>query len=208
MPLHLTINPAAPDIAALGAAFDALKRGAVIAYPTDTLYGLGADPRDPRAVDRVFQIKGRSGQQPIALIAGSVEQARVVGEFDAIAERLALRFWPGPLTVILPQAIALPHGVGEHGTIALRVPDHAVARALAVGLEFPITSTSANRTGAAPSATAREVMNAIGDQLAVIVDGGPTPGGRPSTIVDLSAGAPRLVRAGAVPWDRVLESLE
>jgi L-threonylcarbamoyladenylate synthase len=208
VPVHLTINPAAPDLHELAPALDALRRGGVIAYPTDTLYGLGADPSDRRAVERVFAIKGRNEQQPIPLIAASLDQAREVGEFDAVAERLAGRFWPGPLTMVVRQVVALADGVGQRGTIAVRVPDHAVARALALGLAFPITSTSANRTGATPAATADDVLATIGNLVDVIVDAGGTRGGSPSTIVDVSGGAPRLVRAGAVPWKRVLESLE
>jgi L-threonylcarbamoyladenylate synthase len=172
------------------------------------LYGLGADPRQARAVASVFQIKGRSEQQAVPLIAGSVGQAREVARFTHLADRLAERFWPGPLTLVLAQALPLAEGIARQGTVAVRVPDHAIARALADGLAFPITSTSANRSGAPPSATAFEVIQTIGDRLAVIVDGGPTRGGPPSTIVDVTAASPRLVRAGAVPWDRVLESLE
>jgi len=195
-------------MSALEPAIEALRRGGVIAYPTDTLYGLGADPRDARAVDHVFRIKGRGEQHPVPLIAGGVEQARAVGWFDESASRLAALFWPGPLTLIVRQSVGLAEGVGQSGTIAVRVPDHAVARALALGLGFPITSTSANRTGARPAATAQEVADAIGEDVSVIVDGGPTRGGHPSTIVDLVTGTARLVRAGAVPWERVLESLK
>lgn len=207
MPVHLTINPETPDAGALATAVDALRRGEVIAYPTDTLYGLGADPRQRDAVGRLFRIKGRNEQQSIPLIAGTVEQAGEVGIFNELARELARRFWPGPLTLIVRLVRPLAEGVGERGTIAVRVPDHVVARELASGLAFPITSTSANRSGAPPASTAGEVANSIGAELAVIVDGGRTRGGAPSTIVDLSAGPPRLVRAGAVPWDRVLESL-
>jgi L-threonylcarbamoyladenylate synthase len=208
VPVHLTINPRTPDIAALAPALHALKTGGVIAYPTDTLYGLGADPRNREAVERIVSIKGRREEQSIPLIAADIEQARAVAVFNAIAENLARRFWPGPLTLVVRRTITLADGVGQRDTIALRVPDHAVARALAAVSGFPITSTSANLTGAMPATSAREVFDTIGTHLAVIVDGGPTRGGPPSTIVDVSSGAPRLVRAGAVPWDRVLESLQ
>jgi tRNA threonylcarbamoyl adenosine modification protein (Sua5/YciO/YrdC/YwlC family) len=208
MPVHLAINLAALDVASLAPAIEALQRGEVIAYPTDTLYGLGADPRQTRAVDRLFRIKGRAAQHGVPLIAGSVEQALKVGRFNARASRLAAAFWPGPLTIVVTGSIDLAEGVGQAGTVAVRVPDHAVARALAIGLGFPITSTSANRTGAPPATTAREVTDEIGDRVSVIVDSGAARGGSPSTIVDLVAGTPRLVRAGAVPWERVLESLE
>lgn len=208
MPVHLTINPASPDLASLEPAFESLKRGGVLAYPTDTLYGLGADPRNPEAIARVFQIKGRREQQSIPLIAATLEQAHAVGRFNSTAERLAQRFWPGPLTLVLQQSVSLANGVGQRGTIAVRVPDHPIARALAAGLGFAITSTSANRTGAPPCTTVGELVSAVGAELTIVVDGGPTRGGLPSTIVDVSAGVPSLVRAGAVPWDRVLESLK
>jgi L-threonylcarbamoyladenylate synthase len=205
--VHLTINPVNPDLASLGPAVESLRRGGVIAYPTDTFYGLGADPRSLEAVARVFQIKSRSEQQAMPLIAGTLEQARLVGRFNRAAERIADRFWPGPLTLVLLQAVPLAAGVGQRDTIAVRVPDHPIARALANGLGFAITSTSANRSGSPPCATLGEVSATIGAELTVLVDGGTTPGGSPSTIVDVSAEVPSLVRAGAVSWDRVLESL-
>lgn len=208
MPVHLTINPSNPDLDALQPAIEALRGGRVIAYPTDTLYGLGADPRNLAAVDTVFHIKGRGEQQPLPLIAASLEQARTVGQFDDTSTRLAERFWPGPLTLVLSQAFPLASGVAQRETVAVRVPDHLVARTIAGALGFPITSTSANRSGAPPSATAREVIDRLGADLFLIVDAGATKGGLPSTIVDVSSGAPRLVRAGAVAWDRVLESLK
>ncbi len=208
MPVHLSINPAAFDASALAAAIDALRRGEAIVYPTDTLYGIGADPRDARAVERVFRIKGRLGGQALPLIAAGLEQARAAGRFDDVALRLASRFWPGPLTIVVKQAVPLADGVAQDGAVAVRVPDHSVARALAAGLGFPIVATSANASGAPPSATALEAASALGAEIGVIVDAGATPGGAPSTIVDVASGAPRLVRAGAVPWERVLESLQ
>jgi L-threonylcarbamoyladenylate synthase len=204
---HLTINPQDPDLAALEPALAVLRHGGVVAYPTDTLYGLAADPRVPQAVQRVFEIKGRSEQQSIPLIAATVEQARALGHFSALAARLADRFWPGPLTLIVQQKVPLAPGVAQQGTVAVRVPDHPIARALAAGLGFAITSTSANRSGAQPCATAEEVINAVGASVSIVVDGGPTRGGSPSTIVDVTGAVPSLVRAGAVPWERVLESL-
>ena len=207
MPLHLTINPATFDAAALLPALTALRAGQVVAYPTDTLYGLGADPRSEVGVMAVFRIKGRDPDQSLPLIAASVEQAAEAGELNAIARRLAARFWPGPLTLVVPQIMPLAPGVGVAGAIAIRVPRDAIARDLARVLGAPITSTSANRSGDPPAETAREVAAALGDLVAVIVDGGAAPGGAPSTIVDVTTDVPRLVRAGAVPWDRVLESL-
>jgi L-threonylcarbamoyladenylate synthase len=208
MPLHLSINPDSFDLGALAPAVDALRRARAIVYPTDTLYGLGADPREPRAIEAVFRAKGRSAERALPLIAGSVEQACAVGQFSAAALRLVSTFWPGPLTVVVKQNVALADGVGRDGTVAVRVPDHAVARALALVFGFAITSTSANRSGAPPWTTPLDAAAALEGAIAVIVDAGPTTGGAPSTIVDLSSGAPRLIRAGAVAWERVLESLK
>lgn len=208
MPLHLAINPHSFDLRALAPAVDALRRGEAIVYPTDTLYGLGADPREARAIAAVFRAKGRSADRSLPLVAGSVEQARAVGELDATALQLASRFWPGPLTLVVKQTVPLADGVAQDGSVAVRVPDHAIARALALLFGFAITSTSANRSGTPASATPLEAAAPLGEDISVIVDAGATRGGAPSTIVDLSSGVPRLVRAGAVPWERVLESLE
>ncbi len=208
MHLHLAINPKSFDLRALAPAIDALRRGEAIVYPTDTLYALGADPREARAVAAVFRAKGRAAERALPLIAGSVEQARSVGEFDATARQLAARFWPGPLTLIVKQRDTLAAGVGEHGTVAVRVPDHPIARALALLFGFAIVSTSANRSGTPAFATALEAAAALEDDVSIIIDAGATAGGAPSTIVDVSVGPPRLIRAGAVAWDRVLESIK
>lgn len=208
MPLHVAINPASFDLRALAPAVEALRRGEAIVYPTDTLYGVGADPRSPQAVAAVFRAKGRSTERSLPLIAGSLEQAFAVGSFDRDARRLASAFWPGPLTIVVKQLAALADGVARDGSIAVRVPDHPVARALALAFGFALTSTSANRSGTPPSAVALGAAGALGNDVAVVVDAGATAGGAPSTIVDLSSGSPRLIRAGAVPWERVLESLK
>jgi L-threonylcarbamoyladenylate synthase len=194
---------------ALEPAVALLKQGGVIAYPTDTLYGLGADPRNAAAVDRLFDLKGRAVGNPVPLIAADAAQVEHAGVMTHVARRLASRFWPGPLTLVIPAADVLVAGIrGEAGTVAVRVPAHPVARALARGLGFPVAATSANLSGRTPAVTADEVRAAFSDRLDVIVDGGPARGGPPSTIVDVSGETPRLVRAGAVDWDRVLEFLD
>lgn len=209
MPLHLSIAADALDDAQLAPALEALRAGKVIAYPTDTLYGLGADPRLASAVERIFRIKARSEGQPLPLVAADLAQAESVARVTPPASRLAARFWPGPLTLVLHATTRLAPGVAApDATIAIRVPDHAVARALARGLGHPITATSANKSGAPPTSDATIVLTTLAEDIALIVDAGPAPGGPPSTIVDLTGDAPRLVRAGAVAWNRVLESLE
>jgi L-threonylcarbamoyladenylate synthase len=185
-----------------------LRSGGVVAYPTDTLYGLAVDPRHAAAVRRLFDVKGRDPALAIPLIASSVEQARAAGEFSDAHLRLALAFWPGPLTVVVPARATIDRVLlGGGSTIAVRVPAHPVATALASELGFCITSTSANRSGHAAATNAREA-SVLSDALDLVLDGGASPGGPPSTIVEVTDSGPRLVRAGAVSWERVLESLE
>jgi L-threonylcarbamoyladenylate synthase len=209
MSRRLTLDPARPSGEAIAAAVTVLNRGGVVAYPTDTQYGLAVDPRSGAAVQRLFDLKGRPADLAIPLIAGDLSQVeQVAAVITAPARRLIERFWPGPLTLILPAAACLAVAIhGGRRTVAVRVPDHLVARALAAGFKFPVTSTSANQSGKPPAVTADEVLAGVGQDLDLVLDAGPTPGGEPSTIVDVT-GAPALVRAGAVAWDRVLESLK
>lgn len=207
MPVRWTIPTTAAD-ADLEPIAGVLRRGGVVAYATDTLYGLAADPWIAAAAERVFAIKGRDPSQALPLIAADVAQVeRTLGTLSPLAARLAAAFWPGPLTVIVPAPASLPSVVlGGTGGIAVRVPAHVVARALARLVGRPIVATSANRSGRPPTASPDEVARDLGDDLDGVLDTGPAPGGPPSTIVDVRE-EPRLVRAGAVPWDRVVQFL-
>jgi len=190
-------------------AVEALRRGGVVAYPTDTFYGLAVDPRRDDAVERLYGVKGRDGASAIPLIAGSMEQAEETGSFSDSHRRLARAFWPGPLTIIVPAAPGLSRELlGLGTTIAVRVPAHPLACELANAFGYAITSTSANRSGQPPASTASDVTRALADAIDVVIDGGPTPGGPPSTIVELTDAGPRLVRPGQIAWERVLRSLE
>ncbi len=184
-----------------------LRAGAVLAFPTDTLYGLAVDPRREDAVTKLYRIKGRPVDQALPLIAASLAQVEAfAGVLPALGGRLARRFWPGPLTLVVPAWADLhPLALAGGASVAVRVPDHAAARRLAEALGHPVTSTSANRSGEPPSALADAVAAAIGDSLDGLIDAGPCPGGPPSTIVDVRGERPRLVRAGAIAWERVLE---
>ena len=207
MSRRLTIDPFTPDASLLREAAATLASGGVVAYPTDTLYGLAVDPRDAGAVRRVCEIKGRAPDAAIGLIAADPEQVEAqVGHLTGLDRRLADRFWPGPLSLVIAAVSSLAPGVvGADGTAAVRVPAHAVARGLARAAGHPLTATSANRTGQPPAATADDVAAALGDAIAVILDAGPAPGGPPSTIVRVVGTEPTLVRAGAIAWARVLE---
>jgi L-threonylcarbamoyladenylate synthase len=209
MPVCATVDPVEPEPAVIGLAADRLRAGGIVAYPTETLYGLAVDPRCDAAVERLFQVKGRIGTAAIPLIAASTADALEVGTFGPAARRLARACWPGPLTIVVPAAPWLSHRLlGGQRTVGVRVPAHAVARALTAALGAPITSTSANRSGQPPARRARDVVDALGDAVDLVLDGGDTPGGPPSTLVEIVGERPVLLRSGATPWNRVLESLE
>ena len=209
LPQWLSIDPQRPDTDRLAQAVEALAAGEVVAFPTDTLYGLAVDPRRADAVRRLFLLKRRPAGQAVPLIAADTRQTeRVARRVTPLARRLADRWWPGPLSIVLDASPALDSGLlSESGTVAIRVPAHPLARRLAAHFAHPITATSANRSGEPPAADAAAVAEGLGSGLAVLVDGGPARGGRPSTIVDARGEVPVLVREGAVTWDRVLQSL-
>lgn len=208
-PRWLRLDPERPDPETLRAAVDALAAGEVVAFPTDTLYGLAVDPRRPDAARRLFALKRRPAGQAVPLIAADAGQIeRVVRDVSRLARRLAERWWPGPVSIVLDASPALdPLLLTEAGTVAVRVPAHPLARRLAADFQHPITATSANRSGSPPAADAAAVAAGLGSELDVLVDGGPARGGAPSTIVDARGDAPALVREGAVGWERVLQSL-
>jgi L-threonylcarbamoyladenylate synthase len=186
-----------------------LRSGGVVAFPTDTFYGLAVDPRLPHAVTALFEVKGRDPQMAVPLIAASLEQACAAAEWvSALTERLALAFWPGPLSLIVDAAPAVCEAVhGGRRTIAIRVPDSAVSCRLAEGLGFPITATSANLSGAPPVRHPKHLDAVARDPRVLVLAAGDTPGGAPSTIVDARGERPTLVRAGAISFERVLTFL-
>ncbi len=178
----------------------ALQRGEAVAFPTDTLYGLGAWTFSPAGVQRVFAIKGREATKALPLLLADVSQLpSVVAEVPEVARLLAGRFWPGALTLVLPKAPSISDLVtGGEPTVAVRVPDHPVPRELVRRLGGPITGTSANRSGAPPARTAQEVEAQLSTEVTLVLDGGMCPGGLPSTVVDCSGGVLRILREGAI----------
>jgi L-threonylcarbamoyladenylate synthase len=210
LPLRIGVAPGGEG-AAVAAAIEALAAGGIIAFPTETFYGLGADPARGEAVARIFAAKGRAAGEALPVIAADTDAARrVAATWGDAAERLASAFWPGPLTLVLPvRAGAVVAGVtAGRDTIAVRVPGHPLARALAAAAPAGLlTATSANRSGSPALSTADAVERALGPGTALIIDGGPSPGGLASTIVELSEARPRLLREGPVAFARVLESL-
>jgi len=180
---------------------DVIRAGGVIAYPTDTFYGLGADPKNQAAVRRLFDIKNRQVHQPILLLipdAGEVREWATGLTTDACD--LMKKFWPGPLTLVFKaKEGVMPELTAGTGTIGLRVPGAALTRDLLKFLNSALTGTSANISGGSSPRTAEEAAAFLGNKVDLILDGGTTPGGKPSTVVDMSAAGPRIIREGAVP---------
>jgi L-threonylcarbamoyladenylate synthase len=207
---RIEVDPLAPDAATVGAAAAIVRRGGVVVFPTETLYGLAADATCGAAVARVFAIKGRAADVAIPVIAADRAQVEQwVGTLTVAGRVLADAFWPGPLALVITALPGLPRALlGGGDTVAVRVSSHPVARALARAVGRPITATSANRSGHEPTALSSVALQEMGPDVDAVLDGGACPGGPPSTIVDVTGRAPRLLRAGAVPWDRVLHSLQ
>lgn len=197
-----------PDEKGLREAATTMLAGGVVVYPTETFYGLGCLPSDPDASKRVCEIKGRA-DKALPLICGSVEAARRIVEFNAAAEILAHRFWPGPLTLVLPSKINYPMWV-THGkqTLAVRVSGNEVARRLASMSAGVIVSTSANKSGETPPRTAKEAADQIGRKVDIVVDGGMTPGDKPSTILDLTSEELWILRSGPVTGEQIVKALK
>jgi L-threonylcarbamoyladenylate synthase len=195
----------AADARAIERAAELLRAGLVVGVPTETVYGLAVLP-EPGPLERLVAAKRRSAEKGIAVLVDSVEQVRALAELPPVAERLATRFWPGPLTLVLPVRAdrALPELLtGGRPTIGVRLPDHAVPRALAA-LLGPIATSSANISGEPDATTAELVASSIGEDVALIVDDGPVRGGVPSTVVAcLDDGEPQILRAGALSADEV-----
>lgn len=183
----------AADPAGLARAAALLRSGQVIAIPTDTVYGLAALARDAAARAMIYEIKGRSLEQPLILMAGEAAQFERWVEVGERARELMDRFWPGPLTLILPA-----RQPAEGASIGVRIPAHPAALALLTELGESLATTSANRSGEAPALTAAEAGTLV--RVAAVLDGGAAPGGRASTVLDLSGETPRLVREGPIGW--------
>ncbi len=200
-PLH----PESPDPRLMAQAAGLLRAGRLVAYPTETFYGLGADPLNEGAIDLIFEAKGRPERMALPIIvADEAALARCVSEFPESARRLAEEFWPGALTLVLLASSTIPSRVlGGGRTVGVRLSPHPIAAALARAAGGPIVATSANRSGQPAPSTAVEVERALGDAVDLILDGGPTRGGLASTVLDLVSDPPRVIRSGAVPVQEV-----
>ena len=177
-----------------------LRSDGVVAYPTDTLYGLGCDSLSPKALARLLRVKGRSDDKGLPLLLADPDDVELVARPDSPHfHALANAFWPGPLTLVVEPVPGLPGPVlGPTGAVGLRVPDHEVPRALARALGKPIVGTSANPSGGPDPLTAQDVERTLGGAIDYIVDGGPARRGQPSTVVDITGERPKILRVGAI----------
>jgi L-threonylcarbamoyladenylate synthase len=191
--------PKSRQIAGLDDALQALRKGELVVYPTETFYALGADPFVSAALERVFALKGRDPERPIALIAADPAMAfELASEIAPDARRLAEAFWPGPLTLVLPARAHVPIGLLGRGSVGVRVSPHPVARALSAGLGRPLTATSANFSGHPPAATLAAARDQLGQKVKVYLEGGTMDASRPSTVVFVDREGVRVIRAGAI----------
>jgi L-threonylcarbamoyladenylate synthase len=182
-----------------------IARGGIVALPTDTLYGLAVDPFNPDAVARLFAAKGRGENRPVPLVAADMAQAEQwLGTLSPVARVLARQYWPGPLTLVVPAPSGLVAAVSAGtGRVGVRVPAHDVPRAVCRVAGFPLTATSANLSGEAPTADPDEVERTLAPEVDLLLDAGAAPGGLASTVVDVSDRALRLVRAGPIRWEDI-----
>lgn len=177
-----------------------LKQGGIIALPTDTVYGLGASANIPQAVERVYEVKKRPRHMPLSIFLAHMSQISDVAELiPPVAWLLAEKFLPGALTLVLHKSRSVPDIVTAGGTtVAVRIPAHPVPIALIEGLGAPVLGTSANLSGRPSALTAAEVYSQLGDKIDLVIDGGQCPGGRESTIVDVTGETPVVLREGAI----------
>ncbi len=207
----LRIHPDEPEPELVSKVVARLHNGDVIALPTDTFYGLAVDPVNLKAVDRIYEIKTRARHKPLSLLIADVAQAyELARQLDTAFDRLAERFWPGPLTIVVKAGSKLPLRVTANtGNVALRVPETAIPRAVVSALGLPITATSANLRGLPECTYANCVREQLGDQIPLIVDGGPTARSVATTIVDLSGGSRSwmILREGAIPTHEIALTL-
>lgn len=193
-----------PSTDVVDLAVDALKENGVIVAPTDTVYGLLADPFNPKAVERVYRVKRRDPGKPLPLLLGETHHALLLVEPSPIFWRLAMAFWPGPLTIVEKPSPNLPSHLKPWGNIGVRLPKCPLVREIARRMRGVLIGTSANKSGHAPPRTAYDASVQLGDVVDLYIDAGPTPLGAPSTVVDIAMGKPVVLREGPVSAGEVM----
>jgi L-threonylcarbamoyladenylate synthase len=193
---------------AINHAVDVLRNGGLVAFPTDTVYGLASLPSREEYVERLFAAKGRNNSRAIAILIGNfTDLVKVVDHLDEIPERLAHHFWPGPLTIVVPKLAGLPDALSQDGTIGVRMPDHPVALGLLRQIG-PLAVTSANLSGKENTNSAEEVYHQLNGRVDLILDGGRSEGGVPSTVISCVAADLKILREGPISLEELREELE
>ena len=209
MPQILKVKPSNPESweSMIAETQKVLKGGGVIAFPTDTFYGLGANPYNTKAVDKIYSIKGRDPEKPLLLLIDSILKLDdMVEEISEASAKLIESFWPGPLTILFKPKHTIPKNITT-GLIGIRQPGNSITRKILAGLNYPLTAPSANISGEDPTTTAEQVKDRLGNKVNLILDAGICRGGEPSTLVDTTQTPVRLVRAGAINFKSIQESL-
>lgn len=202
----LPVDPRHPDPGVLDEARRCLLTGGIIAFPTESFYGLGVLASSAAAIERLFAMKRRPDDQPVpVVVADHRHVAMVIETIPPLATLLMSRFWPGPLTLVMSARSTVPKRLtGGTGRLGVRQPGLPLPALVAAAVGGPITATSANRSGAPPATTAATVRAAFGEEIDLVLDGGATPGGLPSTVLDVTRDPPRLVRAGRITEEQLL----
>lgn len=207
--LLLTVDPQEPDLKEIRIAADFIKKGGLVAFPTETVYGLGADALNAEAVLAVFEAKRRPlDNPPIVHVCNIRDVYRLAKEVPSIAEELIRRFWPGPLTLIFTRSLMVPDvTVAGLDTIAIRMPKHNVALALIRESGCPIAAPSANLAGKPSPTSAKHVLDDLSGRIDAVLDGGPTRIGVESTVLDLTVDPPQVLRPGGIPYEELVKTL-
>jgi len=185
-----------------------IKNGGLVIYPTDTVYGLGCDPFNIVAVERVFKVKGERKEKPLPILASDLESIKKITHINERARKIAERHWPGALTLVVPKKPVLPNIVTcGLASVGVRIPNHTVAIQLISLCDGLLVGTSANKTGEKPPRTAQEAAKQLGEQVDIVLNGGPTPLGEESSIVDLTSMKPKILREGPVKLKDILNAL-
>lgn len=206
----IRIDPKEPHQADIDRAVSYLKDGQVVAYPTETIYGLGADVMDKRAIKGIYDLKSRDYGLPISILVADLVMLReVVGEVPDRALLLMRKFWPGALTIIFPASPKIPKGlVTNTGKVGVRISSHPIASALVGAFGRPLTTTSANLSGFPPSLSVKHIQKYFGNKLPCIIDGGDCEPSRGSTVVDVADESMRIIREGKIPADEVIRCFQ
>ncbi len=203
-----TITLPAENPESINSAITLFRDGEIVAFPTDTVYGLGADPFQASGIIKLFEAKGRDSNKAIAILIGSVEQANLVTDhMTEMAVRLCEAFWPGGLTVIVPRKNTLPELISNTDRVGIRMPNHPVALQM-LKTFGPLATTSANLSGKPDAVTAKDVYDQLCNRVPLILDGGKCHGGVPSTVIDCSGSEPVILREGPITSEQIFKVLE